>query len=378
VKIGEAQAAAFTRFDAELLKIKQRSARLPGGGDGDGEAPPLSLGQRIVESKEYKAVDLTSGRASLKMTLPGKLRTKAVTITEAGSGYGFVPQRVGMFQTVPDQPLIMRDLITSVPISGTNAIEYVYETWNLAADYQLLEGDKKAQSDVTYTDDTAMVRTIAHFVKISRQMAADAPFVMANVDERLTYGVKKKEEQELLFGDGLTGHLKGLMTWATALPVGPLPGLTIRTDELAAAIAYLANLGYAPTAQILNPLDWATMQIQKTTLGTYILGGPPTSFASGTMWGLPLLTTPAMVRDNFLVGRFPGTCAIFDREQVTVEIATENEDDFVRNLLTIRCEERIAFACFVPQAFVKGPFVQPFAPIGAVADAPQSARKNEK
>jgi HK97 family phage major capsid protein len=98
----------------------------------------------------------------------------------------------------------------------------------------------------------------------------------------------------------------------------------------------------------------------KTTFGSYVLNDrAPREDGLMRLWGLPVITTPNLVVGDFLVGAFPGQSALFDRETVTIEIAFQNEDDFVRNLVTLRAEERVAFALFVPTAFVCGPFSCP-------------------
>jgi len=264
-----------------------------------------------------------------------------------------LPTRVGVFAP-PTLPLIMRDLMTVVPLSSGNAVEYVQEAWTYNADYQVLEGDKKAEGAVVYTEKTALVRTIAWFVKVSRQMMADVPYFASTIDSQLLFGIAKKEDHEILFGDNAAGHLHGIMPQATALPVDVLTGITNSADQILSAIAYLASLGYTPTAIVLNPIDWASMQIMKTAQGVYILGGPPASLAPASLWGMTVSTTSEMTAGDFLVGAFPPNATLFDRESASVDVAYENEDDFVRNLVTIRAEERIALAVYRPQAFVKG------------------------
>jgi len=366
-KLTKALTDAIAKVNSDLTVVKRRTSMPPGGFGDDGAALPLSVGAQFVQSDAFKQASW-SGRFKVQQALVARLTSKAAapaalpaigTITEAGSGLVIYPRRVAWIEP-PTFPLVMRDLLDVVPLTGTNAVEYVIENWNLAADYQVAEGDKKAQSAVAYTDATAVVRTIAHYVKISRQMLSDVPSVQQSIDRRLVYGVLLKEDKELLYGDGAAGHLKGIMTVATAYapPTGlPTTGVT-GMDMIAAAIAQVAAAGYVPNAVVLNPTDWAAMQLAKTTLGTYILAGPgygpPQSVAPQGIWGLQVVTSINMLQGSFLVGAFPGNAALFDRESAVVEISFENEDDFIRNLATIRCEERVTLAVYVPLAFVKG------------------------
>ena len=352
-KIGDA--------NAEIRLLKERGSRppIPIGAPGASGADDFrSLGQMVVGHENFKGLG-TSTRPRAQMALKGRIiqtfERRAINpfISEADSGFVIFPRRVGVF-TQPVIPLIMRDLLDVVPLTDSNAVEYVLETWVLAADYQLKEGDRKAQSDVTYTDKTAVVRTIAHYVKLSRQMLTDVPAVRTSIDTRMVYGIALKEDKEILYGDGGAGHLLGIMPQATAYAA---PGGIVtdnQIDQIYAAMVQVMQAGYAPSAIVVNPVAFAGMQLMKTAMGVYILGGPPSGEATPRLWGLPVAQTMNMAPTDFLVGAFPGNAALFDRETPVVEISFENEDDFVRNLATIRAEERITLAVYVPAAFVKG------------------------
>jgi HK97 family phage major capsid protein len=376
-------------YDGKIKALMERSSRLPGSG---GPLVPQfkTLAQQVVETDQFKQCSFT-GRFNMQTTLKTRIRpdyTKAAggalgggmgptplatastiieggitTITPPAGAYPIFPYRVGVIpQHFP--PLVMRDVVPVIPLDGTNAVEYVRENWLLQADYQVNEGDKKSQSGVTYTDYTAAVRTIAHFVKVSRQMATDVPFIMTTIEQRLGLGCALKEDKEILFGDNTAGHLWGLMPQATPLAsiwTMPATGNTFNSlDEINIAETHIELQFYMPNAIILNPTDEAKMEMLKTTFGSYVLNDrSPREDGIMRLWGLPVVTTPNMTVGSFLVGAFPGQCALFDRETVTVEIAFQNEDDFVRNLITLRAEERVAFAVFVPTAFVAGPFQTP-------------------
>jgi HK97 family phage major capsid protein len=289
---------------------------------------------------------------------------RPTVITPPVGGFPIFPYRYGV---IPQQypPLTMRDIVPVIPLENSNAVEYVREgAWTApTADYQVLEGDKKAQTGVTYTEYTANVRTIANFVKVSRQMVQDVSFIMATIQQRLSMFVTLKEDKEILYGDNTAGHLWGLMPQAikeATFWTPPGTGNTFTSiDELNIA-ARTSRTCSMRTAIILNPTDEAKIEMLKTTFGSYVLNvRAPREDGLMRLWGLPVVTTPNMVTGDFLVGAFPGNCALFDKETITVEIAFQNEDDFVRNLVTIRAEERVAFAVFVPQAFACGPFSCP-------------------
>ena len=91
----------------------------------------------------------------------------------------------------------------------------------------------------------------------------------------------------------------------------------------------------------------------KSTDGQYIIGVPQ-SGTTPTLWGLPVVQTQAIAVGKFLTGAFSMGAQIFDRWASRVEVATENEDDFVKNLVTILCEERLALAVYRPESFIFG------------------------
>jgi len=63
-----------------------------------------------------------------------------------------------------------------------------------------------------------------------------------------------------------------------------------------------------------------------------------------------------MTVDKFLTGAFKMGAQIFDREDANVEVSTEDSDNFRKNLVTIRAEERLGLAVYRPEAFIKGDF----------------------
>jgi len=236
----------------------------------------------------------------------------------------------------------------------SGAVEYLQETSFTDNADVVAEGAAKPQSEKTFAPQTSVVRTIAHYFKVTKQTYEDIAQMSSVLDANGIYGVQRKEDQQLLNGTGVAPQLKGLMPGAAAAPAPGGTGPTL-IDAIGTAIFDLAARGYVPDGVVVNPADWGQVALMKNTLGNYLFANPFDYQGVGSrVWGARLAVTSQMAAGSFLVGQFQGGCQIFDREDVNVQVANQNEDDFIHNLLTVLIEERLAFAIYQPAAFEKG------------------------
>jgi HK97 family phage major capsid protein len=166
------------------------------------------------------------------------------------------------------------------------------------------------------------------------------------------------EENQLLNGVVTGTDLNGIFTQACAYaaPIQPsAAGNLTKIDIIRLAIlqAFLAE--FPSNGIVLNPKDWADIELTKTDEGAYLFANPQNG-TDPRLWRLPVVETQAMAADNFLTGAFQLGAQIFDREDANVELSTEDSDNFRKNLVTIRAEERLALAVYRPESFVKGAF----------------------
>lgn len=333
----------FNELKAQYDELEQKLSRR-----GAEEPVAKSLGRQMVDSEQYKQLkDDPRGVKNAKMSV------KATTITNATAGALVEPQVVGGVITPPERKLTIRDLLMPGQ-TDSSAITYMRETGftNNAAP-QANQGDKKAQSDITFDRKTENVETIAHFIKVAKQILNDASMLASSIDQRLMYGLKLKEEEQLLNGDGLNGNLHGIIPQATAFsnPAAAVTKYTI-IDQMRLAMLQAILAEYPASGHVLNPIDWATMELLKDNEGRYIIGQPQGE-TDPTLWRLPVVETQAIAPTKFLTGAFNMAAQIFDAEDASIEVGFEN-DDFTRNLLTILCEERLALAVYRPEAFIYG------------------------
>ncbi|MFB4633951.1 phage major capsid protein, partial [Enterobacter kobei] len=250
--------------------------------------------------------------------------------------------------------LTIRDLLAQGRISS-NALEYVREeVFTNNADV-VAEKALKPESDITFSKQTANVKTIAHWVQASRQVMDDAPMLQSYVNGRLMYGLALKEENQLLNGDGTGDNLEGLNKVATAYDTSLNVSGDTRADIIAHAIYQVTESEFSASGIVLNPRDWHNIALLKDNEGRYIFGGPQ-AFTSNIMWGLPVVPTKAQAAGTFTVGGFDMASQVWDRMDATVEVSREDRDNFVKNMLTILCEERLALAHYRPAAIIKGSF----------------------
>jgi HK97 family phage major capsid protein len=334
-----------------LTGVEQKMAR----GKGDQPAEQKSLGDLVVENDAVKALmESKSGQARVSIEL------KDITSGNPTVGAGRSPStslvvadRQGMV-TPPMRQMVVRSLLTPGTTSS-NAIEYAVETDdpNVTSAAVVSEGQLKPQSNVTFDLKSIPVRTIAHFMKASRQIMDDAPQLRSVIDGRLTYGLQFVEEGELLYGDGTGQHLFGIIPQATAYAAAFAPSLPTNIDTLRLASLQATLALYPASGFVMHPTDWGKIELTKDTQGRYIVGDP-TGMLGKRLWNLPVVDTQAIQVGHFLTGAFQLGAQIFDRMSIEILISTENSDDFVRNFITIRGEERLTLAVYRPAAFIYG------------------------
>ncbi|CAH4001402.1 MULTISPECIES: phage major capsid protein [Enterobacteriaceae] len=332
----------LTKSGTRLFDLEQK---LASGADNPGEKKSFS---------ERAAEELIKSWDGKQGTFDAKTFNKSLGSDADSAGSLIQPMQIPGIIMPGLRRLTIRDLLAQGRISS-NALEYVREeVFTNNADV-VAEKALKPESDITFSKQTANVKTIAHWVQASRQVMDDAPMLQSYVNNRLMYGLALKEEGQLLNGDGTGDNIEGLNKVATAYDTSLNATGDTRADIIAHAIYQVTESEFSASGIVLNPRDWHNIALLKDNEGRYIFGGPQ-AFTSNIMWGLPVVPTKAQAAGTFTVGGFDMASQVWDRMNATVEVSRDDRDNFVKNMLTILCEERLALAHYRPAAIIKGTF----------------------
>lgn len=324
-----------------LLQLEQKGVAPRTASEG-GEG----WGAQLIKSASYKA--LTEGGAQ-------RCRVE-VKNTLTGSDTNVAPDRRPGVVPGASNILTIEALYNAVPTSS-NAIEYTREASFTNSAAEAAEGAAKAESALTWSLVNMPISTVAHWIKISRQLAMDHAALAAYVDQRMRYGVNRRVEAQIVAGDGTAPNLSGFMDAGNFTAHGYADaglGSTLKKFTLIRkVIADLWNAGYMANAVVLNAADWATMETEamvSTSTGVaiaYDQQGP-------RLWGLRVVQSVGMTADQFAVGDFTQHGTIYNREGVVVDMSESDSDNFTKNLITLRAERRLALTSEVPAAIRGG------------------------
>lgn len=313
-------------------------------------ASPGTAGYKFIESEAFKSFKEKGERLRAGESL--RVDVKSISSLTASGGTLIAPDRLAGVLPLPQRPATVRDLLAPGRTSS-NLIQYFRELVFTNSAAPVAEGTLKPESDLTFEQKDAKVIKLAHWIKATTEILDDAPAMQSMIDERLRYGLSYVEDVQLLMGSGTGQNLAGIYTTATAY-VAPIV-ISGATDIDILRLAFLqGELALLPAdAAVLHPANWARIELLKDTQGRYIIGNPQGTLAP-TLWGRRIATTLAMTQGKFLAGNFRQSAQIFDREDASVLVSTENSDDFVNNKVTILAEERLALVDWRPAARVKG------------------------
>ncbi|HIF7628830.1 TPA: phage major capsid protein, partial [Klebsiella pneumoniae] len=335
---------------AALGELEQHVAQMP---LANAKQVIETVGQQVISAEALKTF-AASVAASQRISIP----VKAALLTANVPGNIVAPDRLPGIDTAPKQRLFIRDLIAP-GTTASNTIYWVQQTGFTNNAAAVAENTTKPYSNIEFAEKITPVRTIAHLFKASKQILDDFSQLQSQVDAEMRFGLKYVEEQEILFGDGTGAHLEGIIPQASAFAAAFQVENQNGIDDLRLAMLQAQLARFPASGHVLHFIDWAKIELTKDTLGRYILANPA-ALTGPTLWGLPVVATEATAfQGKFLTGAFSAGAQIFDREETNVVISTENADDFEKNMITIRCEERLALAVKRPEAFVYGSFTVP-------------------
>lgn len=353
----EAICAFKADINARVKDLEQRSihgeeaafVRNYGGGKD-----PLG---KLSQDEGVKAMANGQSRtATVKVEGGLSLLTKNTIVGDtAGTsedGYAVQPMRDSRMANDPRRRLSLLDFLPSQRVTS-NSFEFNRLVgYSNAAGYQANEGALKPEGSVPTDLIQVSIATIAHWVAASEQVLADAPALRQQVDSLLRYGVRAKLESELIVGDGNTGHIAGLTDSGNFTAYsGAASGDTL-ADAVAKAEATMIAAGWTPGLVVVHPNTWRDARGEREADGGAYLAGSWRDPAPPNVWGIPLITNPAVTEGNMLI-LDPSQVMVLNRQDVTVDLGRIN-DQFVRNVVSIRAELRAALAVFSPGAVMFG------------------------
>jgi len=304
-----------------------------------------TAGAEFIKSDAFK--QLVAGNTQ-------RARIEVKNTVTSGTTTVFPQQNAGIISG-DFKPLTIRQLFRAIPVASNMVNSLREASWtNDAA--EVSQGAAKPESDITFEQYNVPITTVAHWIKVSNQLLADAPAVVAYIDTRLRDGLAQRIDAQLLNGNGTSPNLSGITDSGNYTAYTATSG-DLLVDAINRAKYALWAKGYAPDAVIVNPADWGTMERTREynaggIQGSYLYGMPGVA-AGVNPFGVRIVLSNNMTAGKFAIGAFDMACALYNRQGATVEMGFVGSD-FTNNLVTIRAEERLGLGVDKPSAIYFG------------------------
>jgi HK97 family phage major capsid protein len=329
-------AEKFKELQASMIDIAQRQT------SAAPEAKAMSAAEEFVKSEQYK--QLVAGNVQ-------RARIEVKNTVTSGSTTVFPDQRAGV---IPGSfvPLTVRDVLRAIPVTSNMVNSLREASWTNSA-AEVSQGAAKNESDVTFEQYNVPITTVAHWIKISNQLLADAPAVVAYIESRLRDGLAQRIENQLINGNGTSPNLSGFTDSGNFTAYTPTSD-----DNLADAINRIKYTMWAagnmPDTVIVNPSDWGALERirESAGTGTYLYGLPGTQ-AGMNPFGLRVVLSTYLNTGKIIVAKMSDSAILYNRSGAVVEMGFVG-NDFTNNLITLRCEERLGLGCDRPAGIYYG------------------------
>ena len=234
-------------------------------------------------------------------------------------------------------------LFQEAQISG-NAITYFLEGAFETNDgiSPTAQNAKKPQVSTSFSATTLALSKIAAWLKETDEILNDAPFLATECQNTLMHQLGKVEDAYVINAIGSTVGI-GAATYDGTTK-------TFADGILDAILKVKADSAYDASVVVLNPADVYTLLTAKDQNKQYYGGGYFTgAYGNGALgvpssiWGVPIFASSAVTQGSALVAAREAV-KTWRKGGMDVAIASENEDDFLYNRVTLRAEVRLATA----------------------------------
>lgn len=348
---GEKLQADIELKTAEIEKAEKKAALLNVIGAKEEEDNAMSeikqarsLGENFVNHVKAAAIG-----KRFDVVAPAYIKAATDIQTSPSGAVDFATTFDRNVVTAARTPLVIRDLFGSETISGSTLV-YLVEGALQGAPAVTAEGAEKPQIHFADpTPKTVSLAKVACHIKESDEYINDFPFLASAINGRLLYELGLVEQAKLVTDLlGTSGILSDTTSWTASSTATELADLILK-----AAMDVEQNSGFAADAIVLNPADWYVLRVAKDGEDRYYGGGMFGAQNIPNLWGIPVCTSASISAGTIAVGAFKTCGSVVQNGGVSVEAVNTNEDDFVKNLMTIRAEERLALAVRRPAGFKK-------------------------
>lgn len=349
--------------NSEFQKHVTEAMNMSSGDDqilthGDDPSTPShgrSIGEQIVQRRDFQVFAKSSDRNKrVHIELPQQ-GVRTLTTASAGlTGIDKLPYVIGLGA----QALLVADLVGQ-GVTEAPTVRFLRENTLTLAATAVAEGQTKPTSDLDLQEVDAAVRKLAITAKLSSEMIDDFPQTATFLNSRLGYEVGAELDNQILNGSGIAPNLLGIRSTGGILTQAV--GADTPLDAIFKAMSAIRSIGfYQPDGIVISPNTWAKLRLLKDNNAQYFAGGPfYVPYGGGgqlmelqveKLWGLPVAITVKIPDGVALVGNFRQCAFLFYRHGLSIGMGY-SDDDFQRNLVSVRCEIRAALAVMRPSCF---------------------------
>jgi len=333
------------------LKLQARQIETKAGNFND------ELAKAIIEkTADIEAFrDKKSQRVELEVKAVGDFTTANVT---GGSRYGqlFAPEIIMR----PSRKVHMDEILPGGSIGAGNSFTFMRE--NGVGEGEIAptaEGATKAQFDLDLVEATVQIETIAGWIRVTRKAMSNIPGFISYLQRRLPQKFRNVLDQQILYGNGTSPQLKGILTSgnftaSTATITLPL------IEKIITDVAVLEDTyEREANAILLRPSAYYSFFLNKAAgSGEYDLPQGVT-IVNGRLFfmGIPAYATTALTSPDYVVADLEGA-QLLTQESMRIEFFEQDGTNVRENKVTVRIEGNFALPVYGSDYFIKGTTAQ--------------------